>query len=250
MRSTTDGLIIKEQQVGENDRLVTVLTRDKGIIKAFASGAMRLKGKNAGTSLLSFSHLSLYKSRDTYKINEATVIDLFFALRHDIEALSLAQYFCELCLCFAPEEDFAEDFLRLMLNSLAFLCNGKRNKLLIKAVMELKIAALAGYMPDLTGCNICRKIEADTMFLEPQHGLIFCEDCKNSYDLLPLSKGVLASARHIIYSPPENIFNFSLPEAGLLVLSKISEIFVKTHSEKSFKTLEFYNSLFSEAFSD
>ena len=89
MRFTTDGLIIKEQQIGENDRLVTVLTRDKGIIKAFASGAMRLSGKNAGTSLLSYSHLTLYKSRDTYKINEASVINMFFSLRGDIDRKSV-----------------------------------------------------------------------------------------------------------------------------------------------------------------
>ncbi|OJU09535.1 MAG: DNA repair protein RecO [Clostridiales bacterium 43-6] len=245
MRFTTDGLIIKEQQVGENDRLVTVLCRDKGIIKAFASGAMRLKGKNTGTSLLSYSSLSLYKSRDTYKINEATVIDLFFSLRSDIEKLTLAQYFCELCLCFAPEEDNAEDFLRVVLNSLSFLEKDKRPMLLIKAVMEMKMGALAGYMPDLEACSKSGKMDG-AMFFEPTHGVIYCESCQPPGQLLFLSEGVLAALRHIIYSPLGQLFQFHLPEEGLRVLSEVTEIYVKTHSGYHFKTLEFYHSLFDD----
>ena len=42
MKFRTDGLIIREQNIGENDRLVWVLTRTHGVIKAFARGAKKL----------------------------------------------------------------------------------------------------------------------------------------------------------------------------------------------------------------
>lgn len=38
-RFTTEGLVVKETVVGESDRLVTLFTKDHGLIKAFASGA-------------------------------------------------------------------------------------------------------------------------------------------------------------------------------------------------------------------
>ena len=43
MRLNTDGLVIREQNIGEADRRVTLLTRDYGIVHAFARGARRIK---------------------------------------------------------------------------------------------------------------------------------------------------------------------------------------------------------------
>ena len=115
--TTTKGLIIKEQKVGEADRLVTVLTEDLGLIRAFAPGALKIKSRNvSATSLLSYSELTIYQSRDTYKINEAKSIEIFFGLRNDIAALSLAGYFCELLMNLAPVFENAENYLRLTLN--------------------------------------------------------------------------------------------------------------------------------------
>lgn len=45
MKTLTEGLILREQNIGERDKLVTVLTVDKGIIKGFAKGAKNIKVK-------------------------------------------------------------------------------------------------------------------------------------------------------------------------------------------------------------
>ena len=136
--TTTTGLIIKEQKVGEADRLVTVLTEDLGLIRAFAPGALKIKSKNiSATSLLSYSELTIYQSRDTYKINSATSKEIFFGLRDDIVSLSLAGYFCELLLNLAPIFEKADNYLRLILNSLHLLCEKKRSPEMLKAIFEL-----------------------------------------------------------------------------------------------------------------
>ena len=50
MQVKTQGLIIREQTIGESDRLVTVLTRDEGVVRAFARRAKNLKdSKNSAT---------------------------------------------------------------------------------------------------------------------------------------------------------------------------------------------------------
>ena len=62
MQVKTQGLIIREQTVGESDRLVTVLTRDAGVVRAFARRAKNLKdSKSAATQLLCYSRLSIFK---------------------------------------------------------------------------------------------------------------------------------------------------------------------------------------------
>ena len=76
---TIDGLIIRETQIGDNDKLVTILSRHNGIVKAYASGAKSIKSKKgAATCLLSYSSLTLKQKGDSYRIIEASPIEVFF----------------------------------------------------------------------------------------------------------------------------------------------------------------------------
>ena len=144
MQINTDGLIIREQSIGESDRLVTVLTREQGILRAFVRGAKAMKSRSASsTQLLCYSRLSIYEGREKYIIDEAEPIEVFFSLRTDFEKLSLAQYFCELALALAPEKMEAGDFLRLVLNALYFLGKGKLPAAQIKAIVEMRMLSLA-----------------------------------------------------------------------------------------------------------
>ena len=75
----TDGIIIKEQTIGESDRLVTILTRKEGVIRAFARKAKSLKdSKSASTGLLAYSDFSIFKGKDKYIIDSAELKEVFF----------------------------------------------------------------------------------------------------------------------------------------------------------------------------
>jgi len=242
MQMNTDGLVIKETSTGESDRIVTVLTKDFGIVRAFANGAKRIKSRSqCATQLLSYSRFSIYQSKESYIIDEAQSIDIFFKLRESIESLTLAQYFCELAGELAPEMDEAEDYLKLMLNSLHYLANGTRPQLLLKAVTELRMLCLSGYMPDLTACEGCGKFEDSVMFFDKENGRLFCTDC--SPQGVPVGMGVVTAMRHICYSEPVKLYAFTLPDESLRALSQVTESYLATHIQKKFKTLDFYNSL-------
>ena len=126
MRTNTDGLILKEQNIGEKDKLVTVLTRHNGLVRAFVRGAKSFKNrKNSATGMFCYSKLSLYKTKDAYIIEEAEPVETFFGLREDLEKIALAQYFSELVMMLVQEDEPAEEYLRLILNSLHFLAKDK-----------------------------------------------------------------------------------------------------------------------------
>ena len=81
MKIKTNGLILNEQTIGENDKLVTVLTETNGIIRCFAKGAKLLKSrKGIAVQTFSYSRLSIYHGRDEYIIDEVESIKLFFVL--------------------------------------------------------------------------------------------------------------------------------------------------------------------------
>ena len=248
MRTTTDALIIRENNnIGEADRFVTALTRDLGVVRASARGARNLKSRNASaTQLLSYSRLTLYQGKAKYIIDEAEPLEVFFELRADIEKLALAQYFCELAGVLAPQEEPAGDFLRLMLNALHFLGSGKRPPLQVKAVVELRLLGLAGFMPDLTACRVCGSFDAYPVCFFPAEGTLVCPSCLKGgtpSGALLLGGNVLAAMRHILYAEFDKCFSFTMTDDGLQALAAASETYLLTQLNRGFKTLDFYRSL-------
>ena len=243
MKIQTPGLIIKETNIGENDKLLVILTKDYGIIRAFADGVRRMKSKNsAATSLLCYSNFILYKNKDTYKVGDSAPIEMFFDLRYHLEELSLAQYFCDMAIKLTAEDFEPTEILRLLLNSLHFLTKQNKPLNIIKAVTELKLISLAGFMPNLTGCAACG--DEQSYKFSFTEGCLFCLDCGNDInDTTVLNPTVLAAMRHIIYADFEKIYSFEIPEKDAEILSSISEKYVAVQSEYHFKTLDFYKSV-------
>ncbi len=244
---TTDALIIRENNnIGEADRFVTALTRELGVVRASARGARNIKSRNSSaTQLLSYSRLGLRRGRDKYIIADAKPITVFFGIRSDIEKLALAQYFCELVGVLAPQEEPAEDFLRLMLNALHFLADNSRSPKLIKAVLELRLLGMAGFMPDLTACAECSTFQGSMWFL-PEQGRIVCGSCSPRHPIqncYQISINVLSAMRHILYSEFEKCFSFTMSDEGLSQLVVYTENYMHTQLGRGFKTLDFYNKL-------
>lgn len=243
-RFTTEALVIKEMNVGESDRLVTLFTRDLGIIKAFASGAKNIKSKKgAATSLLTYSSFTILDKKGTFRIYEATPIAQFFTLGSDIETLTLSQYFCELALEFAEEGKPTPELLRLILNSLHFLTKEKRYPPLIKAITELRCAVISGYSPNLIACENCGEFEADIMYFNAEEGFLVCESCKGDTQGIPVTRTELSAMRHIVYSEFSKLYSFEIPEKNADRLSKITEKYITVQTDYKFSALEFYLSI-------
>ena len=225
MQVKTQGLIIREQTVGESDRLVTVLTRDAGVVRAFARRAKNLKdSKSAATQLLCYSRLSIFKGREKYMIDDAEPIEVFFGLRRDIAALSLAQYFCELAYLMVPEDTDSEEYLRLILNSLHFLSKGTRPIRLLQSRDRAAYALVGGLYARLVACENCAAYEAETMFFLPQRGIILCDKCfhgANEPSLPPKTDRHATLRMWILRSSIT-----SLPEDALKILNAATESYV------------------------
>ncbi len=244
MRFTTEGLVIREKNIGENDRLITILTRDMGVIRAFAAGAKSIKSKKgAATGLLSYSSFTILQKNDTYKIYEATPIRVFFGAGSDILKLSLSQYFCELCSVLVPANTDSEEFLRLILNSLHFLISENRNPDIIKAITELRLASISGYTPNLIACDGCGKFEADVMYFSLSNGSVLCDDCKKDLYSIPVNRTMLSAMRHIVYSEFRGLYSFEIPNSDAKLLSVLTEKYIMTQTEHRYQTLEFYHSV-------
>lgn len=246
MQVKTQGLIIKEQTIGESDRLVTVLTRDEGVVRAFARKAKTMKdSKRSGTQLLCYSRLNLYVGRDKYIINDAMPIEVFFGLRGDITKLSLAQYFCELSAALIPEGVDGGAYLRVVLNALHFLSKGTRPEKLLKALVEMRMLSHAGFMPDFVGCTQCGVYEAPQFFFLPQAGCLCCSNCfhEGSQSAFQLGPAAVRGMRHMLYADMERLFSFQLSGNALREASEASEAYMYSVVQKKLQTLDFYHAV-------
>ncbi len=245
MTMRTDGIVIREQNTGEQDRLVTILTKEKGVIKAFVNGGRNPKNKNvSSTGLFCYSDFSVDKTKkDVYFIKEATPKKVFFSLRQDIIDLSLAQYLSELAYELAPREEEAGEFLPLLLNSLHLIATKSKDVVLVKTVAELRMLTLSGYMPQLVACKKCGQFETEKMYLDSFTGELFCHDCRPASKVHEMNSGVVRAMRHICLSDNAKIFSFTLPSESLACLSEISEKYLLNITNRKFKTLAFYKKM-------
>lgn len=244
MQISTPALIIKVMDIRENDRLVTLLTKNLGVVKAFVSGAKKVGHKNhAATSLFCYSDLLLTRSGDTYKVKDAALISSFFNLSSNIENLALAQYFCELTATLSPEETPADEQLRLVLNTLNFLCKGNMDNTILKSIFEMRTMVITGYMPNLLACSECGKFDDEIMFFSIENGEICCNNCKPVNTNYLLNQTLLSALRHIVYSDFSKLFNFSIPHESAKQLNKITENYLIYQTDRQYNTLNFYKSI-------
>lgn len=247
MQIQTQGIIIKDVKTGESSRYVNILTKDKGVISAFAKGSRNLKSRLvSATSLLSYSDFTLYERNGKYYIDNAEVKKVFHSVQADIETLSLTMYFCDIVFHQGATEENAGMLLRLFLNSLHMLNEKKLSRDSVKFIFELRFMTLSGYMPNLLQCSGCGTAEEEVFYFDVTGGNIYCLAClseeqKSHY--IPFNKQELNAMRHVIYSDFEKLFSVKFSDTLANKLNKISEAFLIYHTDRAYKTLDFYKSL-------
>lgn len=245
MRITTMGLVLRATKTGESDRVLSILTPEHGVISAMAKGALRLKSKLfSATGLLCYSEFTLFEGKTLYVVDEAQVHSVFWGVHNDVQNMALAMYFAELAGLFSPAGEEAAGLLKLMLNSLYFLSEGKRTPHFIKPVFELRALSLAGYMPNLVACADCVKYDGGPFCFEAESGELYCAECAGRRGLAcNLDPAALAAMRHIVYSEDAKLFSFELGTESLAQLSAVSARYVLVCVDRPVKTLDFLNTV-------
>lgn len=241
----TEGLVLRETEYKDADKLLTVLTKDRGQLTLRARGVRSRSSKlKSGCQLLAFSEFTIFENKGYMLVDEAVPVELFMPLREDIELLSLASYFAQVAEVLSQEDEPDPALVSLVLNSLYALSYLKRPQTLVKGVFELRAACIAGYAPMLDACAACGAVEADRFHVSG--GVIQCTKCTVPGDQgirLPLTPGVLMAMRYIVTGEIKKLFSFTLSQEGAEELSNISETYLLTQLERGFFALDFYKSL-------
>ena len=244
-RQVIRGIVLRSADTKEADKVLTVLTGPLGKIPVVAKGARGRRSRvTAATQLLSYSEMTLSESHGWQILSEASPIALFDGLRRDIALLSLGSYFAQLADAVTDEGVEAGEILSHLLNGLYALSALNRPQPLVKAAFELKLMELCGFAPLLDGCAVCGREEPEKPMLDIAGGVLRCRSCPGGSGLsLPLSPGVLAAMRYVLYGDPRRLYSFALSGEELQQLGQAAEAYALARLEREFSALTFYRTL-------
>jgi DNA repair protein RecO (recombination protein O) len=166
------GIVVREVKFRESNRMLTILTEDGGRVEALARSADRKNSRlSAGCSLMCYSEFTLFTYKGRVTVDEAEALDSFPEIQTDLQKLALASYLCDVASRLA-EVDFADDeAYRLTMNAVYAVARLALPLPLIKAVFELRAAAIAGFAPATGECAICGE-EPSAALLERRGGVV------------------------------------------------------------------------------
>ena len=240
---TTRGLVLREAKYKETDKILTVLTETDGNISVKARGVARTRSKlAAATQLLTFSDFTLFGNKGLWTVNEAATVEQFRALRADINTLALGSYIAELLEAVSNENVAEPEILQLGLNALYALSNRLCPPKQLKAAFELRLMCLSGYRPELEQCAGCGKTGMAEARLFPEHGELYCPDCR-AVGGLHVSEGTLEAMRYIVDADSRRVFSFRLAEPQLSELGEVCEAYTLYQLDRSFGSLDYYKKL-------
>ncbi|HEY9909513.1 MAG TPA: DNA repair protein RecO, partial [Thermosynechococcaceae cyanobacterium] len=153
------GINLKSMPMGEADRLLTILTREFGLVRALAMGSRKHNSRLGGRSgLFVVNELMLAKGRSIDKVTQAETLESYPGLGQDLKKLTASQYLAELCLCQALSDQPQEELFCILNEHLGRLERSPAVQVLAyltHAIYQLLI--LSGIAPQVHLCCVTRQ---------------------------------------------------------------------------------------------
>ncbi len=248
---TVTGMVLASTSIGEYDRRVVILTKERGKIAAFAKGARRPNSALVGvTSPFSFGEFEVYEGRTSYTLMSASISNYFQELRTDVEGAYYGFYFMELANYYAREANDETQMLKLLYQTMRALVNPRIPNRLIRYIYELKTLCINGEAPQVFECVCCGDQEPEFLFSVKKGGIV-CKGCKmdkdrRSVDGRLLLPSTLYTLQYIVSSSVERLYTFLLKDEVLEQLGEIVTSYLEEYLGKQFKSLEILETIEKE----
>jgi DNA repair protein RecO (recombination protein O) len=239
MLQRTEGIVLKTTPFGEADLIVTYITSDYGILKAFAKSPRKIKSR-FGSSLepLTCAKIAFWGKEDAAlpRLTQSDIIHPFDCIRGELRSFLKASEILELTLAFLPERDAHINVYSLLLDTLATMEKGSGTDLLLLCY-KVKLLQLVGYLPRLSDCGRCGR-EGDSFFLS--HGAVLCRECSLEYESpRRLSGGAAALCNNLVGWEFSKLSRLRPSEMLVNELSSVIDDHVRYVTERDLKTRAF-----------
>ena len=207
------GMVLKTVPVGDYDRSVTILTRERGKLSAFAKGSRRQGNRlAAAANPFSFGTFKLFVGKNSYTVLDAEITNYFEELREDFEGAYYGIYFLEIADYYTRENNDEKDLLKLIYQSLRALVHPGYDNRLVRYIFGIKAMAVNGEFP---GVDNGEELDPSTVY----------------------------AVDYIVHSTIEKLYTFTVTGKVLGQLGRIAEKAGKKVFDREFKSLEVLDKL-------
>ena len=230
------GIVLSSTLVGDYDKRLVILTKERGKITAFAKGARKPNSPFLGISEpFNFGKFVLLEGFDAYRLVGGEIKEYFLEVKNDIEGICYGTYFCDVLeyLCDA-------NILNLLYITLKALGKADIPNKLIRRIYELKVLVYDGEALEAFSCVKCG-VESVNAFYLVGNGLV-CEKCRTK-DHIKLSESAVYTLQYIISTTLDKLYKFNLTEDVWNEVDYVIGQYFKRQVPKNFNSLEILSSL-------
>ncbi len=232
------GIILNVMPIGEYDRRLTILTKERGKITAFARGARRPTSQLlAATSPFSFGEFEFFEGRSTYSLSRASIKNYFRELSLDPAGACYGFYFLEVADYYGQENNEDKDLLKLLYQTLRAIESTALDNRLVRRIFELKALQIEGEYPNFFSCQNCGKTENLQYFSLKRQGMI-CRDCLHEPGDLYVEESALYTMQYILSAEIGKLYTFAVSDEVLKKFSMIMNRYFAVYISHKFKSLD------------
>ena len=239
----TKGIIIKRINLGEADKILTILTADRGKIRAIAKGMRRTQAKLGGfLELFRYNEYLLAEGRNLDVITGASTIESFRQISLNLRKIGLAYYVAEIIDRLVEETQEANQIFELVYSVFREINSTKLPLDFIRSFFEFNMLSALGFKPELNKCIVCEKLIDPTQrfgFSIMLGGLVDNDHLFNDPHAIILDQSTAEVLCAMVNAPLKHFYQCkNLPEV-IPQIAKISVDFLEYMLEKNLHSKEF-----------
>ncbi len=239
----TTGIVLKEYNFSEADKLFIVFTKNRGKITCTAQGIRKSRSKMRGfLQLFSYSSLHLYHGKVMYKVIGGEIINAFPNIKEDLLIYSYANYITEILNNILPNDEPNKRVFVLTVS--IFHLMGVLPLSQLSSIFILKLLKHTGFLPELFKCLKCRQIINKPVYFSYLDGGCVCCSCGSEdqhNEIIPAN--ILKIMQRLLTMDLETAERLKLNLKDQLAVEEILNRYLEGIIEKSLNSRNFIKEL-------
>jgi DNA repair protein RecO (recombination protein O) len=244
MLTKVEGIVIRNSDYGEGNRIVHLFTRELGKIPLMVRGAKKSKSRFAVASqLFAYGEYIFYGSGNMPSLNQTEIYNTYGSIQKDLMRMSYGSYIIEFLFKLTEDRERNPYVFELLKQTLDQLSEGKDVEIITR-IFEMKMLSLAGVSPELGGCVSCHTEDQPFRFSVKEGGFT-CLQCSAQLDphSIPVNPATVRLLRLFKAFDLTRLGSIDVKDETRKQLSQVIKRFIDEHIGVRLKTRDFIEQL-------
>jgi len=230
------GIVVSSVDYNESDKILTILTFEKGKITVNAKGVRKKSSKLSHIARVLYCGVfDIVNTHNRFILVGATTLIKISEISNDMESFYFAAHYVDIASSIIMEDLPDEQIIKLLLNTLFILSKKKIDIKLLTSIYELRIVLINGLAPYMEGCVECGNTNEVLKFSFSEGGLVCCKEGIN------ISKTCIKAINYIMTCDENQLYKFKVSKSVIEELSYISRKYIENVFERKFEKADGYN---------